>query len=71
MFHNVHLLHHKISGFHFRSLEYLILSDEFEFKRLCENEMRRCLYTVYQLSKVISIYENEIIPGSAKLIFPY
>ena len=64
MFNNVHLLHHKVGVFHFRSLEYLILSDEFKFLRLCENEMRWCLYTVYQLSMLKSIYENEILTGS-------
>ena len=42
----------------------MILSDEIKFKRLCENEMRWCLYTVCQLSMLISIYENEILTGS-------
>ena len=64
MFNNVHLKHHKVGVFHLRSLEYLVLSDAFKFKRLCENEMRWCLYTVYQLSTFISIYENEILTGS-------
>ena len=50
--------------FHFRSLEYSVLNEEFKFKRLCENEMRWCLYTVHQLSMLISIYENEILKGS-------
>ena len=40
------------------------LSNEFKFKRLCENEMRRCLYKVYQLSILISIYENKLLTGS-------
>ena len=31
--------------------------------------MRWCLYTVYQLSMLISIYENEILAGSVYLIF--
>ena len=40
------------------------LSNEFKFKRLCENEMRWCLYKVYQLSILISIYENKLLTGS-------
>ena len=31
--------------------------------------MRWCLYTVYQLSSLFSIYENEILTGSVLNIF--
>ena len=31
MFNNVHLLHHKVGVFHFRFLEYSVLSDELKF----------------------------------------
>ena len=52
-------------------MEYSILSDEFKFNRLFENAMRWRLYTVSQFSMLISIYENEILTDSVKLIFPY
>ena len=71
MFNNVQLQHHTVGVFHFKSLEYSVLSDEFKFERLCENEMRWCLYTVYQLSMLISNYENENLTCSVKLIFLY
>ena len=45
--------------FHTRLQEYKILSDAFEF-RLCENEIW-CLYTIYQMSMQMSIYDNEIL----------
>ena len=41
-----------------------VLSTEFKFWRLCENEMRLCFYTVYQLSMLISIYEDEVLKDS-------
>ena len=31
--------------------------------------MRWCLYTVYQLSMLFSIFKNEIFTGSVQLIF--
>ena len=70
MFNNVYLEHHKVDVFHYKSLEFSVLNDDFNFERLCENEMRICLDAVYQLSMLLSIDENEILTISFKLFFP-
>ena len=56
--------------FHIRLREYAILSNAFNFQRLCENEMGWCLNTVYQLSMLMSIYDYGILTHSLELICP-
>ena len=44
------------------------IDDAFKYQIFCENEMRWCLYTVYQMREFMSINDDENLKYSIKLV---